>query len=154
MMGGGPVIRDESEYEIFDGVKIARPSWDAWGLAIAQAIALRGDCRRRQIGAVIMDARHKIIGTGYNGVAPGQQGCIDGGCPRAFTSVEPNSSYDTGPGRCIAVHAEANSVADAGAAALMSSSCTIYITQAPCLGCQNLLDRFLIRVVYPGCGAV
>ena len=54
-------------------------------------------------------------------------------CPDA---VEPGSSYDTGPGACIASHAEANAVADAMqrnggrlAGAIMYVSCE------PCEGC-------------------
>lgn len=126
---------------------MTRPSWDEWGLVIARAISTRGDCRRRQVGAVIMDERHKIIGSGYNGMAPGVTGCLDGGCPRAFTNVPPNSSYDTGEGACHSVHAEQNAVADAGARSL-GPGCVIYVTEVPCPGCQNLLDRFQLRVVH------
>jgi dCMP deaminase len=54
-------------------------------------------------------------------------------CPDA---VAPMSSYDTGPGACIASHAEANAVADAqrkGHGTLPDA--TLYVSCEPCEGC-------------------
>jgi dCMP deaminase len=54
-------------------------------------------------------------------------------CPDA---VAPGSSYDTGPGACIASHAEANAVADAqrkGHGTLPDA--TLYVSCEPCEGC-------------------
>lgn len=54
-------------------------------------------------------------------------------CP---DTVAPGSSYDTGPGACIASHAEANAVADAqrkGHGTLPDA--TLYVSCEPCEGC-------------------
>lgn len=54
-------------------------------------------------------------------------------CPDA---VAPGSSYDTGPGACIASHAEANAISDAqrrGGGHL--PGCTLYVSCEPCEGC-------------------
>lgn len=115
----------------------SRPDFDAWALHLAAAVATRGDCRRKQVGAVILDARHRVISTGYNGSPPGGPSCLAGECPRAFAGVEPGSSYDTGPGTCIALHAEMNSIIYADPLRLPGA--TIYITCEPCQGCTRMI---------------
>jgi dCMP deaminase len=63
--------------------------------------------------------------------------------------VEHGSSYDTGPGACIAVHAEANALLYAGVDGCKGS--TLYVTCAPCDGCDRLICASgIARVVYPG----
>ena len=126
-----------------------RPSWDAYFLGIAQAVAARADCTRRQVGAVIVDQHHRILSTGYNGAAPGRPGCLTAGaCPRGLSGVEPGSSYDTGPGSCIAIHAEANALLRADGWLLRWA--TLYCTDKPCDGCQKLIDGAGIsRLVHP-----
>lgn len=128
-------------------VTLTRPSWDEWGLLVARAISTRADCRRRQVGAVILDSSHRVIGAGYNGFPPGEPGCLAGACPRAFTDVAPNSSYDTGPGTCKAIHAEINAIIDCGRERLAGS--TLYCTEVPCLGCAKIIAGFGLHVVCP-----
>lgn len=61
-----------------------RVTWVDYFLGIADSVAVRADCTRRRVGAVVVDASTKhIISTGYNGAAPGEPGCLsDGACPR------------------------------------------------------------------------
>lgn len=60
---------------------------------------------------------------------------------------EPGSSYDTGAGACIAVHAEANALLYARGPVV---GCTVYVTDKPCDGCKRLLTAARIcDVVYP-----
>lgn len=47
--------------------RTARPDWDTYFLGVADAVAVRADCRRRQVGAVIVSEDRRIISTGYNG---------------------------------------------------------------------------------------
>lgn len=125
-----------------------RPTWDEWGLEIATAVATRADCSRRQVGAVLITQDHCIVSTGYNGAAPGDRGCLAGACPRARTDVEPGSSYDTGPGACIAIHAEQNALLRASWADQARS--TMYVTEKPCEGCSKAIRGSQIaRVVAP-----
>ena len=128
---------------------MTRPSWDEWAMGVAEAVARRGDCTRSQVGAVALDQDHNIIATGYNGSPPGDPGCkSDGACPRASSDVQPGSSYDTGPGACIALHAEQNLIRIAPWRALIGA--TLYVTREPCGGCWKLVRgaRFH-RVVWP-----
>jgi dCMP deaminase len=131
---------------------VDRPSWDEYGLGIAKAISVRGDCRRRKVGAVILDANgHRLVGGGYNGTRPGQPGCLDGACPRGLLTndqIAPNSSYDTGPGKCIAAHAEANTLLDCDP--LRRIGATLYISEVPCDGCKKIIAvSGIARVVAP-----
>ena len=88
---------------------------------------------------------HRIVATGYNGAAAGHPGCLEGACPRGLLSpdeVPHYSSYDTsGPGRCVAVHAEANALLYADREDARGA--TLYLWgdgQAyPCDGCMRLL---------------
>jgi dCMP deaminase len=114
-----------------------RPDFSTWALGVAAAVAARGDCRRKQVGAVILDPRRRVVSTGYNGSPPGGPSCLAGECPRAFTDTEPGSSYDTGPGTCIALHAEQNAIIWADPARLPGA--TIYITREPCPGCARMI---------------
>ena len=55
-----------------------RPDWDHYFMEIAQVVARRSNCLRRQVAAVIVkDGR--IISTGYNGTPRGIRNCCDGG---------------------------------------------------------------------------
>lgn len=47
--------------------RTTRPDWDDYFLGVADAVAVRADCRRRQVGAVIVSEDRRIISTGYNG---------------------------------------------------------------------------------------
>jgi len=133
-------------------VKVVRLGWHPYFLGVAKAVSLRGDCRRSQVGAVLVEDRsHRIISTGYNGVAPGQAGCLSGECPRGLLSIGAHprgGSYDN----CIAKHAEANCVewAQQELRGLTDRWLTMYITRTPCRGCTSLLvENSIRRAVFP-----
>jgi dCMP deaminase len=131
--------------------KLSRPTWTEYGLLLAEAASTRADCTRRQVGAVIMDRAHRIVATGYNGGPPGGKSCLKGECPRGQSTVEPGTSYDTGAGVCIALHAEQNALLRASWDEMQES--TIYVTHEPCGGCWRMIQGTpLVRVVFPeGC---
>jgi dCMP deaminase len=119
-------------------------------MGFAFAASKRGDCTRRKIGAVIIK-RNRIVSSGYNGAPEDEDGCLTkGACPRGQLSnaeIAPGSSYDTGPGSCIAVHAEQNALLQAG---FEARGATLYITDTPCDGCARLIAGARIaRVVTP-----
>ena len=127
-----------------------RPDWDTYYLDIARAVSARADCTRRRVGAIIVNG-DRIVSTGYNGAAAGRPGCLSAGaCPRGqmtTAQVLPGSSYDTGPGSCIALHAEQNAILRAG---LDCRTATLYITDEPCDGCYRLIEGSgIYRVVFP-----
>ncbi|WP_079869764.1 deoxycytidylate deaminase [Mycobacteroides abscessus] len=123
-----------------------RPSWDEYFLNIATAVAERSDCDRSKVGAVVVKDR-RIRGAGYNGSPAGMPGC--GSCPRRLASVSPGeTSYDDGPGRCVAVHAEANALLYCDREDLVGA--TLYVTREPCYGCEKLITASGVeRVVTP-----
>lgn len=158
--------------------KNQRATWDDYFLGITRAVAVRADCTRRAVGAVIVDTDHRIIGTGYNGSPPGGPSCLKGECPRGQhfaacagdskclhkpgfcnprcacgntwpcpESVAPGSSYDTGPGQCEAVHAEANALLFSRTSV---KGAALYCTDEPCGGCMRLIKGAgIIRVIWP-----
>lgn len=106
---------------------------------------------------MIVDDDHRIVhrGTGYNGTTPGKPGCLAGACPRGLLSYEELagfSSYDTGPGACIGIHAEMNAIANAGS---HCRGATLYITCEPCHGCVKLIGAAgIARTVWAAEGRV
>lgn len=110
------------------------PDWDTYFSAIACVVATRADCERRQVGAVIVK-KNRIVATGYNGAPAKQPGCKT--CPRRLSGVEPGSSYDTGSGACVAIHAEANALLYADRD--KTEGATLYVTHDPCDGCAKLI---------------
>lgn len=144
-----------------------RPDWPSYFLGIADAVSARGDCTRRQVGAVLADPEtHDLIETGYNGPPAGMPGCLSAGaCPRGRhyqlglcscacgklwpcdEAVAPGSSYDTGPGACIAIHAELNCLLRAGRRA---RGMYLYVTETPCDGCMKAIrGAGVMRVIWP-----
>ena len=80
-----------------------RPGWPEWARGVAQAVAQRSTCPRAKVGAVVLNADHHIVATGYNGAPPGEPHCLDIGC-------------DMQDGHCQrSLHAEVNAVAHATA---------------------------------------
>lgn len=123
-----------------------RPDWDDYYLGIAQAVSRRGECTRRQVGAVIVKDR-RIIATGYNGAPPGEPSCLDGACPRANSDAPANTDYAMSG--CTVIHAEANAIMYAGSAC---RGATIYVTAEPCVLCAPLCRNMGLTVVTPQTG--
>lgn len=112
-----------------------RPDWTEWALGLAAAVAARGDCRRSQVGAVVLDTDHRQVGAGYNGSPPGGPSCLAGQCPRGLLSYgeqPPGGSYDD----CHALHAELNALIDAGRR--LAKGGTLYVTREPCSWCRKV----------------
>lgn len=138
-----------------------RLDWDCYFMNIAEAVAARADCTRRQASAVIVKG-NRIVSTGYNGAPAGHAGCLSSGaCPRGQLSQEElaaYSSYDAGPGFCIAVHAEANALLYADRDKTEGSTLYTWSSTpegAPCAGCRRLiLGAGIARVVYRSSGVL
>ncbi|MFF9481426.1 deoxycytidylate deaminase [Streptomyces sp. NPDC014733] len=121
-----------------------RPGWDEYFLGIAEAVAVRGDCLRARVGAVLVRPDRRIAATGYNGAPPGGPSCLGGGCLRCRSDAPTGTGY----GACIETHAEANCLLYADWADCQGS--TLYITRAPCRDCSKLIGSAGIsRVIWP-----
>ncbi len=123
-----------------------RPHWPAYFLGIAAVVATRSDCRRAQVGAVIVDPANRIVSTGYVGTLPGAPGCLDGECPRGQLShadCPPGTDYRN----CISFHAEVNALLYSDRS--RHEGGTIYVTREPCDWCWKLIRAAgLAYVVY------
>ncbi|MBQ1375623.1 MAG: cytidine deaminase [Clostridia bacterium] len=78
-------------------------------LDIAQTVASRGTCLRRNYGAIIVN-HDQIISTGYTGAPRGRENCCDlGFCLREKMNIPRGERYEM----CRSVHAEANAIISA-----------------------------------------
>lgn len=117
-----------------------RPSKDEYGLEIAKTVATRATCSRRKVGCVFTDQRGRILSTGYNGQAPGEDHCIDRPCPGA--KARSGTCLDL----CEAAHAEINALSFCPD---INKVYTIYVTTSPCNDCiKALLNTSAQRIVF------
>ena len=88
---------------------LARIDKTNYYLNIAQAVAARGTCLRRNYGAIIVK-NDQIISTGYVGAPRGRKNCCDlGYCTREKLKIPRGERYEL----CRSVHAEANAIISA-----------------------------------------
>lgn len=125
------------------GRKRKRISWDDYFMNIAEDVALRSTCIRRQIGAVIVDNETKeIVASGYNGNPRGMAHCDDIGCIRDIQELPSGERSEV----CTAVHAEQNALIQAGT---RSRGSTLYCLIMPCNTCAKMIvNAGIKRVVY------
>ncbi len=121
-----------------------RPDWDEYFMEIANVVALRSNCSRRHVAAVIVKDK-RIISTGYNGTPRGIKNCCEGGCPRC-SSEAPSG---TGLTECLCSHGEENAIVQAAYHGIAVKDSTLYTTYSPCLLCAKMIINAGIReVVY------
>lgn len=116
-----------------------RPALIEYFLKIANVVATRSTCSRRQVGAVITDGYGYLLSTGYNGVPKGQPHCIDTPCAGV--------AYPVGEGLdvCRAQHAEVNAITHCRD---LQSASILYCTTSPCMSCAKLIGATNINIVY------
>jgi dCMP deaminase len=145
VVNDGPVDR---LYERLDQVvrewlmQATRPGWDEYFMQIAQIVALRSNCMKRKVAAVVVKDR-RIISTGYNGTPRGVKNCNEGGCPRCNSLA----SSGTNLGECLCSHAEENSITQAAYHGISLKDATLYSTYSPCLICTKMIINAGIREV-------
>lgn len=126
--------------------KGSRPDWDQYFLQIAQVVAKRSTCLRRQIGAVIVRDR-RILTTGYNGAPSGLAHCVDSGCLRDELGIPSGTRTEL----CRALHSEMNAIIQAAQHGVSTKGATLYCTHQPCSVCARMLiNAGICRVVYIG----
>ncbi|MCI9414427.1 MAG: cytidine deaminase [Clostridiales bacterium] len=90
-------------------------------LDIAQAVAGRGTCLRRNFGAIIVK-NDQILATGYTGAPRGRKNCSDlGFCLREKMNIPRGERYEL----CRSVHAEANAIISAARTEMIGA--TLYL---------------------------
>ncbi len=124
--------------------KELRPDWDDYFLGIAKMVALRSNCIKRKVAAVLVKDR-RIISTGYNGTPRGVKNCSEGGCPRCNNLTVSGKNLD----ECLCSHAEENAITQAAYHGVTIKDATLYSTYSPCLICTKMIINSGIReVVY------
>lgn len=132
----------------------ARPSVDAYYLEMAAVAAKRSTCPRRAVGAILVDARHVILGVGHNGVPRGIPHCgeffEDSTKPSGYDLEQPVCAgmHDArgNTRRCWAVHAEVNAILQC---ADIERARTLYCSATPCFACAKVIaNTGITRVVY------
>jgi dCMP deaminase len=123
---------------------LSRPSWDEYFMKIAQVVALRSNCVKRKVAAVLVRDR-RVISTGYNGTPRGTRNCYEGGCPRCNDLADSGTRLD----ECLCSHGEENAITQAAYHGVSVKGSTLYSTFAPCLMCTKMIINAGIReVVY------
>lgn len=125
---------------------VTRPDWDTYFMNIAHVAKTRGNCRRRQVAAVIVKDR-RIIATGYNGTPRGVRNCFEGGCARCAGNAPSGADLD----ECICCHAEENAITQAAYHGTSVKDGVMYVTISPCLTCAKMIiNAGIHEVIYDG----
>ncbi len=122
-------------------------------LDIAEVVAERGTCLRRNFGAIIVK-NDQIVSTGYVGAPRGRINCSDlGYCTREKLNVPRGERYEL----CRSVHAEANAIIHASRADTLDATLFLvglegdgsgYVANAnPCAMCKRMIINAGIATV-------
>lgn len=122
--------------------KNPRPDWDDYFMEIAKVVALRSNCIKRKVAAVIVKDR-RVISTGYNGTPRGVRNCNEGGCPRCNRYGAQGSGLE----ECFCSHAEENAITQAAYHGVNLRDATLYTTFSPCLICTKMIINTGIQKV-------
>ncbi|MEW6721644.1 MAG: deaminase [Candidatus Micrarchaeota archaeon] len=125
-----------------DQFKLARPSWDDYFMGIAKMVAMRSNCVKRKVAAVIVKDK-RIISTGYNGTPRGTRNCSEGGCPRCNGFSESGKNLE----ECLCSHGEENAIVQASYHGISIKDSVIYTTFSPCLLCTKMIINAGVKEV-------
>ncbi|MCS7311692.1 MAG: dCMP deaminase family protein [Acidobacteria bacterium] len=121
-----------------------RPEWDDYFLHIAKVVALRSNCLKRKVAAIVVKDR-RIISTGYNGTPRGVRNCNEGGCARCRALGQSGTQLDV----CLCSHAEENAITQAAYHGISLQGATLYCTLSPCITCAKMIiNAGIAEVVY------
>ena len=124
-----------------------RPSWESYFIEIAQVVATRSTCVRRQVGAVLVKER-QILSTGYNGVPRGLVHCTERGCLREQLGIPSGERHEL----CRGLHAEQNAIIQAAYHGSSIKGAELYCTHQPCVLCAKMLVNAGVTAAYFGGG--
>lgn len=125
---------------------VRRPSWDTYFMNIADVVATRATCIKRQVGAVITK-NEQILVTGYNGAPRGLRHAAEVGCLREQLSVPSGTHHEL----CRGLHAEQNAIIQAARTGANIDGSTLYCTYMPCVICSKMIiNAGIVRIVFRG----
>jgi len=113
-------------------------------MEIAQLVARRSTCLRRQVGAVLVKDK-MILTTGYNGAPTGLEHCLDVGCLRERLNIPSGERHEL----CRGLHAEQNAIIQAAYHGVSIRGSTLFCTNLPCSICiKMVINAGIETVVY------
>jgi dCMP deaminase len=113
---------------------MTRPSWERYFMSIAQQVATRSTCLRRQVGCIIV-LEKRIVSTGYNGAPSGLPHCEEVGCIREDQRVASGERHEL----CRGLHAEQNAIIQAAMHGTAVRGGAVFCTHKPCILCTKML---------------
>ncbi len=118
-------------------------------MAIAEIVAKRSTCLRRQVGAVIVKDK-RILATGYNGAPSRIDHCEEVGCIRGKMGIASGERHEL----CRGVHAEQNAIIQAANFGVNIEGAIVYTTHQPCFICTKMLinakiKKIIFKTSYP-----
>ena len=123
---------------------MSRPNNDTYFMLMADLVATRSTCLRRQVGAVVVKEK-RVLTTGYNGAPKGLRHCAEVGCVREQNNIESGTRHEL----CRGVHAEQNAVIQGAYFGVSIKDASIYTTNFPCVMCAKILvNAGIIEVIY------
>lgn len=112
-------------------------SWDDYFMGLAHLSARRSKDPSTQVGAVIVNRDHRVVGIGYNGFP---YGCSDDVFPWGREGKINDTKYP------FVVHAELNAILNCNQSC---RGCSIYVSLFPCNECAKaIIQSGIERVVY------
>ena len=120
-----------------------RPGWDEYFLRIADVVAGRSTCLRRQVGSLVVKDR-RMLATGYNGAPRGLAHCEEVGCLRDAAGVEHGRGHEL----CRGLHAEQNAIIQSAMYGVSIDGGTVYSTHQPCVLCTKMLINAGIKAIF------
>lgn len=124
--------------------RFTRPTWDEYFMSIARVVAMRSNCMKRKVAAIIVKDM-RVVSTGYNGTPRGAKNCNEGGCPRCNGMAASGTALD----ECLCCHGEENAITQAAYHGTSLKGATLYTTFAPCLLCTKMIiNSGIAEVVY------
>lgn len=119
-----------------------RPDWDHYFMEMAEVVAKRSTCLRRQVGAVLIKDR-RILTSGYNGAPSGMAHCAETGCLRQQLNVPSGQQHEM----CRGLHAEQNAVIQAALHGISIKDSMLYVTHQPCVICAKMMINAGVKTV-------
>lgn len=118
--------------------RLKRPRIYTYFMTILEAVSIRSTCPRRAVGAVLVDAKGRILATGYNGVPRGFEHCIDKPCAGSADVAGDTS-------KCMAIHAEVNAILQCSE---IDNATSLYVSCTPCFQCAKIIANTNIKHIF------
>lgn len=130
-------MSDKRRHTIIDHGPI---SWDIYFMAIARLSSMRSKDPHTQVGACIVDADHRILSIGYNGM-PNAFGDSEAPWERDGDFLDTKYAY--------VVHAERNAILNYRGSRRDLRGATLYVDLFPCNECaKEIVQSGIGEVVY------